>query len=195
MVPKVNDIDLRVLSLFTKGYEKEYYIREVEKLLGVSSRTALVTLAKLEKKGILESKTRGKIKAYTIKKSVLSREFFLLTEQYKRIGFLEKNHLVKEVLEKADEYLQGIVLVFGSYAKGMQKEDSDLDIFIVGTFDATKIKEAGHKYGLDINIKSYPMNIFEKEMPDDILLKEIAENHIIIKDAEGFVRRVIKWTK
>ena len=195
MVIKVNDIDLKILSLFTKNYEKEYYIREVEKLIKVSSRTALVTLAKLEKKGILESKTKGKIKAYSIKKTVLSREFFLLTEQYKRIEFLEKNHIVKEVIEKTEEYLQGIVIVFGSYAKGIQKDDSDLDIFIVGKFDEKKIKETGNKYGLNINIKSYPMNIFEKEIRNYILLKEIIENHIIIKDAEGFVRRVIKWIK
>ena len=81
MVIKVNDTDLRILSPFTKGYDKEYYIREVEKLLKVSSRTALVTLAKLEKKGILVSKTKGKIKTYAIKNSTLSREFFLLKEQ------------------------------------------------------------------------------------------------------------------
>jgi len=188
-------MDLRILILFTKGYEKEYYIREVEKLLEVSSRTALVTLAKLEKRGILESKTKGKIKTYSIKKSSLSMEFFLLTEQYKKIQFMEKNHLVKEVLEKADEFMQGIVIVFGSYAKGMQKEDSDLDLFIVGTFDEKKIKETGNKYGLDINIKSYPMDIFEKEIHNDILLKEVIDNHILIKDTEGFVRRVAKWIK
>lgn len=195
MVIKVNDMDLKILSLFTKGYEKGYYIREVEKLLEVSSRTALVTLAKLGKKGILESRTKGKIKSYTIKKSTISREFFLLTEQYKRIEFLEKNHVVKEVLEKADEFLQGIVIVFGSYAKGIQKEDSDLDLFIVGACDEKKIREAGNTYGLDINIRSYPMNIFEKEIHGDILLKEIVEHHIIIKDAEGFVRRVVEWIK
>lgn len=195
MVTKVNNMDLKILSLFTKGYEKEYYIREVEKLLEVSSRTALVTLAKLGKKGILESRTKGKIKSYTIKKSTISREFFLLTEQYKKIEFLEKNHLVKEVLEKADEFLQGIVIVFGSYAKGTQKEDSDLDLFIVGACDEKKIREAGNTYGLDINIRSYPMAIFETEIHDDLLLKEVAENHIIIKDAEGFVRRVVKWIK
>lgn len=195
MVIKVNDMDLKILSLFTKGYEKGYYIREVEKLLEVSSRTALVTLAKLGKKGILESRTKGKIKSYTIKKSTISREFFLLTEQYKKIEFLEKNHVVKEVLEKADEFLQGIVIVFGSYAKGTQKEDSDLDLFIVGAFDEKKIRDVGNTYGLDINIRSYPMNIFEKEIHGDILLKEIVEHHIIIKDAEGFVRRVVEWIK
>ncbi len=195
MITKVNDIDLKILSLFTKGPDKEYYIREVEKLLKISSRTALVTLAKLEKKGILESKIKGKIKIYSIKKSILSREFLILTEQYKRIRFLEENHLIKEILEKADEYMQGIILVFGSYAKAIQKDDSDLDLFIVGKFYEDKIKEVGKKYGINVNIKSYPMKIFKKEINNDVLLKEIVEDHVLIKGAEEFVIRIIKWIK
>jgi len=195
MVTKVNDTDLKILSLFTKGYDKEYYIREVERLTKVSSRTALVTLAKLEKKGILESKTKGKIKIYSIKRLSLSREFFLLTEQYKKIQFLENNPLIKEVLEKADEFMQGMVIVFGSFAKGLEKDDSDLDLFIVGKYGEKRIKDVGKKYGIDINIKSYPANIFAKEINNDILLKEVIGNHILIKDVEGFVRRVVKWIK
>ncbi|MFH1439088.1 MAG: nucleotidyltransferase domain-containing protein [Candidatus Woesearchaeota archaeon] len=195
MITKVNDIDLKVLSLFTKGYNKGYYIREVEKLINVSSRTALVTLAKLEKKGILESKIKGKIKIYTIRNSTTSREFFILVEQYKRIQFFGKNILIKEIFEKADEFLNDLTIVFGSYAKGIQNDDSDLDLFIVGKFDEKNIKEIGKKYGIDINIKSYPSKIFEKEINQDILLKEVVENHILIKNTEEFVRKIIKWTR
>ena len=195
MFTKINDMDLKVLSLFTKGYDCEYYIREVEKLCSVSSRTALVTLSRLEKRGILVSKMRGKIKSYTIKKSILSRDFFILVEQYKKIHFLEKNQLLKEVFEKSDKFLDGVVLVFGSYAKELQKEDSDVDLFVIGKYDEKKIKEVGKKYGLIINIKSYPMNIFKKELRGDVLLTEILKNHILIKDADGFVRVVMKWFK
>ncbi len=195
MIIKVNDIDLRVLSLFTKGYDKEHYIREVERLLKVSSRTTLLTLAKLEKIGILESKIKGKIKAYSIKRSGLSREFFLLTEQYKKIQFLKKNQLIKEIIDKADEFMQGIVIIFGSYAKGIQDDDSDLDLFVVGKYDEDKISDISKKYGVNINIKSYPMGLFEKEINNDIFLKEVVGNHILIRDAEGFIRRVIKWIK
>lgn len=195
MSTKVNDTDLRILSLFTQSYNKEYYIREVEKILKVSSRTALVTLAKLEDKGILESKTKGKTKIYSIKKSYLSREYFILTEQYKKIQFLSGNHLIKEVLEKAEDYFQGIVILFGSYAKEVQKEDSDLDLFIVGKYDEDNIKKIGKIYGIDINIKCYPMKIFKKEVSNDILLKEIIGNHIIIKGVEGFIQRVKEWVR
>lgn len=195
MVIKINDIDLRILSLFTKGYDKEYYIREVGRLLGVSSRTALVTLANLEEKGVLESKKRGKIKIYSIRKTILSREFFLLAEQYKKILFLEKNNLIKEILEKVEIFIQGMAIIFGSYAKGIQKEGSDLDLFIVGKYNEKEIKNTGKRYGIDINIKSYPLHLFEKERYGDIFLKEIIENHILIKGTEGFVRRIVKWIR
>jgi len=186
---------LRILSLFTKGYGKDYYIREVEKILNVSSRTALLILAKLEKKGVLISEIKGKIKTYSIRKSILSKEYFLLTEQYKKIRFLEKNHLIKEILEKVDNFLGGIIIVFGSYAKEIQKDDSDLDLFIVGKFDEDKIKQVGKRYGININIKNYPLKIFKKEINQDILLKEITGNHILIKGAEQFISGIIKWIK
>ena len=194
MVTKVNDMDLRVLELFTKGYNKEYYIREVEKMLGVSSRTALKTLAKLEDLGILQSNIRGKIKLYKIKKSIISREYFLLTEQYKKIKFFEKNLIIKEIFEKIETLTSGIVLVFGSYAKGIPKKTSDLDLFVIGKYSDKKIKIFGKKYGIVINIKSYPMKIFRKELHDDFFLKEIIGNHVLIKSSEKFVDLVLKWT-
>lgn len=195
MTNKINNTELSVLTLFTKGYDKEYYIREVTRMLKVSPRTALLTLAKLEKRSILESKIKGKIKLYSIRKSGLSREFMVLTEQYKKVRFLEKNPLIREILEKADIFMKGTVIVFGTYAKGTQKEDSDLDLFIAGRYDERMIKQFGKKYGTDVNVKSYPPNIFEKKIGEDILLKEIAENHVIIKGVEVFVLKVAKWIR
>lgn len=195
MVTKVNDMDLRVLSLFTQGYNKEYYIREVEKILGISSRTALKTLAKLERQKILEAKTKGKIKLYSIKETIESREYFVLAEQYKKIFFLEKNQLVKEVIEKIEEFTKGIVIIFGSYAKGSAKQESDLDVFIVGKYEEKKIRTIGKTYGIDINIKSYPRKIFEKKRETDIFLKEIQQYHVLIKGIEEFVWGAKQWIK
>ena len=195
MINKINNIQLETLSLFTKGYDKEYYIREAARKLKVSPRTALIALAKLEKRGILESKTKGRIKFYSIRKSGLSGEFMVLTEQYKKIRFLEKNPLIREVLEKTDGFMKGIVIVFGTYAKGTQKGDSDLDLFIAGRHDERRIKHFGKKYGIEVNVKRYPMKIFEKGIGEDVLLREIAENHVIIRDAEGFVLRAAKWIR
>ncbi len=195
MFINVNDNEMMALALFTKGYNRRYYIREVAKLMEVSSRTALVTLDKLEERGVLKSEKRGKIKEYSIRKSLFSREFFVLAEQYKKVKFLKENPVIMEVLEKIDGLSSGILVVFGSHAKGIAKDGSDLDLFVVGEFDEKKIRKAGKTYGIKMEIKSYPMKTLEKKMREDPLLKEIAQNHILIKNVEGFVGRAVKWTK
>jgi len=147
----------------------------------------------LKKKGILESKTKGNIKLYTLKNSSKTKDFLILTEQYKKIMFLNNFPLIREVLEKLDNELTGLIIIFGSYAKNIPKNDSDLDLFIIGKFDETKIKKIGKKYGIEINIKSYPLKIFKNELNTDILLKEIVENHILIRNIYQFVNEVKKW--
>ena len=194
MVKKVNinNIELEILSLFTKGYNKQYYIREISKKLNISSRTSLINLNKLEKKGILESYTKGKIRLFKIKKSFLTKNYFLLTEQFKLIKFLEKNNKIKEILKKIFPLIKGTAIIFGSYAKEKQKKSSDLDIFIIGQVEEKLIKQIELLYNIKINTKVYPKEIFEKNIDDDILIKEIKENHIIIKNSEYFLNVIIK---
>ena len=59
---RITENTLQVLSLFTNDFNREYYIREVKKLLKISPRTAQLILEDLEDKGVIESKTKGKIK-------------------------------------------------------------------------------------------------------------------------------------
>jgi len=196
MYKKVNKLNitenhLRVLCLFTKGFERKYYIREVQKMLDISPRTAQTTLDKLEKKGILESKIRGKIREYKLKKNYISKEYLILTEIYKKISFLEKNQMIKEILFKIDKHIQGIALIFGSYAKGTQKKHSDLDIFIVGNYNKKEIDKFSEMYGIGINIKKYPLDIFKKNIGNDILITEVLKNHIAVVGVEDFIKIVI----
>ena len=71
MYDKINITEngLQIIALFTNGFDSEYYIREVEKLLKISPRTAQLILEDLEDKGIIESKIKGKIKLYKLKKN------------------------------------------------------------------------------------------------------------------------------
>src|SRR3989344_2729345 len=198
MIQKVNklgEVHLKILSLYTKGYNKNYYIREIQKMLQISTRTALLTLEDLEKRTILTSTRRGKIKIYQIKPDITTREYFNLAETYKKINFLQQHLTIKTIIENIEAYIQGIALIFGSYAKGIEKKDSDLDLFIVGTCNTEKINEIADTYGIKISTKQYPTKIFEKNLKEDILIKEVVENHIIIKGTEDFLNRVISWIK
>lgn len=197
MYEKVNKLGItenhvQVLTLFTNGFDREYYIREVQKLLNVSPRTAQLVLEDLEGKTVLESQTRGKIKVYRLRKSMMAREYLILAEEYKRISFLEKNNLIREIVEKIIPHIKGIAVVFGSYAKGIQKEDSDVDVFIAGDYNKSKIDNISKMYGVNISVKKYPLDLFEKEIRSDLLLKEIIENHVVVSGTESFINIVLQ---
>lgn len=193
MYEKINITEnhLNILNLFTKSFDREYYIREVEKILKISPRTSQLILDDLEKKGVLESQIRGKIRNYKLKKNIIAKKYLVLAEQHKELVFLERNSIIKEILEKITPFIEGIGIIFGSYAKGIQKKDSDLDIFIIGKYKRDKIKEVSKIYKLDINIKNYPKNIFKKTLREDILIKEVSKDHIIFLNSEEFINMMI----
>ncbi|HLD15206.1 MAG TPA: hypothetical protein VJB94_01355 [Candidatus Nanoarchaeia archaeon] len=188
----ITENTLQVLSLFTNDFTREYYIREVEKLLKISPRTAQLILEDLENKGIIESKIKGKIKNYKIKHSEFTNRYLVFVEQYKAIAFLEKNLLVKEIIEKITKNIKGIGLIFGSHVKGIESKESDLDIFIAGNYDKEAIKRVSKNLGIEISVKCYPIKTFEKNISKDILLKEILKNHIVFINTEQFIQKVLK---
>ena len=189
---KFTENTLQVLSLFTNDFNREYYIREVEKLLKISPRTAQLILEDLEDKGIIESKTKGKIKTFKLNSSKFTQRYLAFVEQYKAIAFLEKKLLIKEIIEKIIPHIKGIGIIFGSYVKGLEKEGSDLDIFIAGSYNNDEIKRVSKNLGIEISIKCYPLKTFEKNRTKDILLKEVLKNHIVFLNVEQFIRVVFK---
>jgi hypothetical protein len=194
MYNKINITEngLQIISLFTNGFDRDYYIREVEKLLKISPRTAQLILEDLENKGIIESKVKGKIKSYKLKINELSNRYLTFVEQYKSIAFMEKNLLVKEVIDKISPFIDGIGIIFGSYAKGISNKESDLDIFVAGDYEKEEIKKVSRNLGIEISIKCYPLKTFEKNVNRDILLTEVLKNHIVFKNVEMFIQKVLK---
>ena len=93
---KFTENTLQVLSLFTNDFNRDYYVRKVEKLLKISPRTAQLILEDLEDKGIIESKTRGKIKTFKLNPTEFTKRYLVFVEQYKLIAFLEKNFWLKK---------------------------------------------------------------------------------------------------
>lgn len=188
----ITENHLQVLTLFARGFTKEYYIRQVHQSLKMSPRTAQLILEDLEKKAILESMRRGKIRVYKLKKSEMAYHYLILCELYKRISLLRDNPLLKEIVGKIIPYIDGVGVIFGSYAKRMQKKDSDIDLFVAGACDEKKIKKVEQLYGKEIQIKQCTIKIFKEKHKKDILLKEVLENHIIIKGAEECMEIVME---
>lgn len=195
MYNKINITEnhLIVLALFSKSFNKEYHIREVAKLTTLSPRSAQLMLAEFEKKGVLQSRIRGKIKAYLLRNADIAKEYLFLVEQYKLLIFLEKHQIVKEIISKIRPHINGIGIIFGSYAKETENKSSDLDVFIVGDCDKAEIKKISKTYGIEINLKQYPLDKFKSNLREDILIKEVLENHIVFLNSEQLIKEVIKY--
>lgn len=186
----INENTLRVLSLFTDGFSGDYYIREVERVLKISPRTSQKMLSNLENRGIIESKTRGRTKLYTLRKNYITKKYVILAEQYKTIKFLEKNLLIKEVIERITPQIQGVGIVFGSYVKDRVEKDSDLDVFVVGKYNVEKIKKISSTMGVDISVKCYSPEVFKTNVNKDIFLREVLKKHIVFSGIESFISGV-----
>ncbi len=189
----ITENHLRVLGLFTRGFDKGYYIREVKKILGVSPRTAQTILSDLEKKGVLTSQLKGKIRIYVLQETAVAKDYMMLAEHYKKTAFLESDSLLREICSKIAGSCGGIVAVFGSYAKKTQKDGSDIDVFVAGKCDRNKIREASKLYGVEISVKNYPLKAFRESIRSDLFLKEVAGNHVILSGLEDFINTVMPY--
>ncbi len=182
-----------VMKAFLGNYSLEVYGRGLVKKVKISQKNIALTLEELEKAGILSSKTRGNARHYSLNKNnPLIRKYIILAEIENSLEFLKKHPKISQILSKIDS--NQIICIFGSYSKGIETNDSDLDLLIVGQFDETRIKSIGEDYNLKISIKKCSETEFISSLKaKSPLLKEILENHVIISGYEEFVNLASKW--
>lgn len=180
-----------VLSLYTHGFERSYYIREVCRLLPVSHGTAQNALVFLLRKKVLTSAVMGKIRTFSLARNDTARQYLVFAELYKRLLFFERRPFEGEVLLQTQPLVTGCATLFGSYAKGVEHEGSDLDLFVAGSCDEAAIRQKGRMYGVDINLKVYPKDLFSQYFRSDPLLQEVLLNHVIMNDPEYFINTVV----
>ncbi len=156
--------------------KKEAHGRELAKELKTSLTRIQSILKELRNNNIIDFKVEGKNHIYFIKKNLIAKAHILNSENYKLTKLLRKYPLESIFKEITERCPNRIILLFGSYAKFNIKEESDIDIYIDTT--DKKIKENINQINDNLSIK---IGEFDK---DDLLIKEIIKNHIIIQGGE-----------
>jgi len=179
----LNNKIIDILSEFSSDYHKKIYGRDVARKLKMNQKTTSNILNNLEKEDILKFSQEGKNKCYFLNKfNSQIKEIIKLIEINRKVKFLEKYKKIKELFEKLEKKSEGILIIFGSYAAFSNNEKSDLDVFIIGKI--SRLEDIERDYNVKINIVKSTKEKFNKE---DIFIKEIIKNHIILKGVEGFV--------
>jgi predicted nucleotidyltransferase len=185
---------LSVLEEFLGKYTGSFTGSYIAKKRFLNQKSVANTLNKLEDEGLLKSKTMGKNKEFSLNLGNLEvvKNFITAAEHLRTANFFRKHPIIKEALSKSKPAFDGIVIVFGSYAKDTQKKDSDLDVFVAGTYDKNKVSKISELYNLEISVKNYPANAFKRALKNkDILVNEVLKNHVIIAGAEEFVNAIM----
>jgi len=176
---------VELIQQFLSDYNKELYGRELIDKVKMSQKSIALALNDLEKNGILKSRKSGNIKYFSLnKKNPETKDAILSAEVAKKIDFFRKHRIIANILTKDDR----TVGIFGSYSSGTQKEDSDLDVFIIGKRTNNDYKKKGEKFDININPVYFdPQQFIKLSKEKNNLIKEIIRNHILIFNAEKFI--------
>jgi predicted nucleotidyltransferase len=185
---------LEVLIPFTKDYNAKIYGTKLAKLSNSPQRTVSRKLIDLEKKGLLKFKRDGKNKSYYLNlDSLLSFSLLQILENHKEIMF-HINHPKLSLLLK-ELSLNKSVILFGSYAKGRAKTNSDIDLVILDK-ENKQINSIIERYPYEINAFYFTLphlkSMLKKGEP---LAKEIIKDHIFLGKKEKVIKTLIDYNK
>src|SRR3989338_2735948 len=119
-----------VLLAFLRDYSGKLHVREIGRLVKMNRQTASQTLKSMEQKRILNSEISGKQKKYYLNRGLVAKLHVINAENLKRIEICEK----KPVIARLPQYIEtkNIFLLFGSYAKDTERNNSDIYVAIIG---------------------------------------------------------------
>ena len=180
MVHQRDNLELDLIELLLKA---DNHIRGIAKTLNESHSTILRKLNILKKENAVDSRYEGKNKVFYLKKNIVSRNYILQAELHKLTKLLRNNPelgvIFEEILKKSQEKL---IVLFGSYAKGLAKKESDIDIYI--ETKNRKVKKEIEEIHSKVNVKIGSFDV------KSLLIKEIIKDHIIIKGIEEFYEQI-----
>jgi len=179
----LNKKEIKILGEFASDYHKGIYGREVAKGLGMNQKTVANILNQLEGEDVLKSDFEGRNKRYYLNRFNLRiKEILKMIEINRKIVFLDEHLMMKELFNKLEERVSGVLVVFGSYASGKEGKGSDLDAFVTGKVRG--IDELEELWKIKINVVKSTKGKFDK---NEYFIREIIKNHIVLKGVEDFI--------
>jgi predicted nucleotidyltransferase len=133
----------------------------------------------LREDNIVDFRMKGKNKVFFLKKTIEGKNAAMISEIYRQSLFLSRYPVLRSIFRNIQEMPDiTLAILFGSYAKGISKSDSDIDIFIE-TMDSA-VKKRVESLHSALSVKIGP---FDRDSP---LIREIVNDHVIIRGFEVY---------
>ena len=170
-------IRAKALGWFYSHADEAFFVRQLASILNEDSTNLSRELSSLEKTSILSSTRQGNLKLFRANPRC---PFFMELK-----GLVLKSVGVFGEIKSAIQTLSGIkvAFIFGSYAKGEENAQSDIDLIVVGEVDMAELDEKmtslEKKLGRSINYLTFDRQEFSRKR----------------KKKDGFIMEVLKGEK
>jgi predicted nucleotidyltransferase len=165
-------VNQKVLSLFAKFSDKEFYERQIARKLGIGYSSANGALNELFSSGVIKRRREGKMFFYSV-----DRSSPIVIAFKKLVNLLLIEPLVEELKNASIR-----IILYGSCAQGTDTSESDLDLFIVSNKKDRALEAVGNfkfpKGFEDIHIQAViktPVELLEMKIPDQAFIEEIEQ--------------------
>jgi predicted nucleotidyltransferase len=158
--------------------DREYHIRELSRIIGISPIYVQKELKNLQSLGLLTSRKQGNMVLYVLDKSST------ISDDLKRI-FLKTEVVGTEILKSLDKSKIQYALIYGSFAKGVETTKSDIDLLVIGDIDEDvllkSVSKAEGKVGREISYVLWTPKEFAQKARQKIpLLLEILKTDVVM---------------
>ena len=169
-------VNQKVLSLFAKFSDNEFYERQVARKLGIGYSSANGALNELNSAGVIKRRQEGKMYFYSVDPASP-----IVIEFKKLVNLLLIEPLVEELKEASSR-----VILYGSCAQGTDTSESDLDLFIVSN-DRDRVLEILSNFKFpkgfeDIHIQTVvktPIELLEMKEPEQAFIEEVERGTVL----------------
>lgn len=178
------------MGILISNPDREFHLRELSREVKITPIYVKKELQNLEELNLVLKTKKGNLSLFQINRNSLIftelKSIFMKTEYF---GELAKKSLKKLKIDFA--------FIFGSFAKGIERKESDIDLFVVGDANENDllqiIQKIEKRTGREINYILWKKTVLMKRAKKHHLLNEIARNPIImlIGDENEF-RKIIK---
>ena len=194
----LNKNEIRILEKMIGNLSLEFTISDIARQLKQKYPQTYKSCKSLVEKDLVKIKNVGKSKVLRLDFSKYHLDYAIA--EIERLSKIINNKGISGIFDKVLKInKQFICILFGSYASGHPKKDSDIDILFIipNGYDTTKFEKLAKNnlsvYNVDLNVITED-SLFEMwSSPSKLNVgNELFKNHVVLFGAEYFISLVRK---
>lgn len=200
---EISSLEGTIISAFFPEAE-EMTIKEIQERVDYSYERLNSSLKSLAKKKIINENQKGKTLVYSLDlnnlySKAMGYKAYLLQRE---VEFIKKNKPIYKAIQEIEnnESILGLIL-FGSYSKGTETKQSDVDLIVLCIPKKEKeieslVKSLKHKYGVNFSPVIMPLHEFPIIKKDNQeLWNDLKLYGIVFKGEDNFYYWIYKDEK